>query len=223
MRQLTIGWLLCLAIMGSVEAREPANDLRDVEVKVFVIDVQGINNVSQDFTANLVMVQRWRDDNLAHKGPGSISRPLDDIWFPNIQIVNQQNIISTLPRTVEIHPDGEVVYRQRVWGSFSQPLDLQLFPFDTQRLQITLANVGFGSEGVKLVPSPNSGISESLTMPDWEVTGWGFVASSISLVDESASVQGLVFSLDVKRDSSFFIYKVIPLCQDSCTPPLREF
>ena len=140
---------------------------------------------------------------------GSISRPLDDIWFPNIQIVNQQNIISTFPRVVEIYPNGEVVYRQRVWGSFSQPLDLQLFPFDTQRLQITLANVGFGSEGVKLVPSPNSGISESLTMPDWEVTGWGFVASSISLVDESASVQGLVFSLDVKRDSSFFIYKVI--------------
>jgi hypothetical protein len=209
MKQLIIGWLLFVAIMGSVEAQVPVHDARDVEVKVLVLDIQEIDSVVQDFTANLVIVQRWRDSSLAHKGPGSISRPLDDIWSPSIQIINQQRLISTLPRTVEIHPDGEVVHRLRVWGSFSQPLDLRLFPFDTQRLQFTLASVGFGAEYVNLVPSSSSRISESLTIPDWEVTGWDIGTSDIFLDDESASVQRIVFSLDVKRDSSFFIFKVI--------------
>jgi len=209
MRQLTIAWLFCVAILGSLEAQEPVRDARDVEVKVLLLDIEGIDSVSQNFTANLTMVLRWRDSSLAHNGPDPIIMPLDDIGFPNIQILNQQKLISTLPRAVEIHPDGEVVHRQRVWGSFSQPLDLQEFPFDTQRLQVTLANVGLGAESVQLVPSPSSGISETLTMPDWEVTGWDFVASDLSLDDEPPRVQGMVFSLDVKRDTSFFIYKVI--------------
>jgi len=209
MRQLTIAWLFCVAILGSLEAQEPVHDARDVEVKVLLLDIEGIDSVSQNFTANLVMVLRWRDSSLAHDGPDSTSTPLENIWYPNIQILNQQKLVSTLPRAVEIHPDGEVVHRQRVWGSFSQPLDLRLFPFDTQRLQVTLANVGLGAKAVNLVPSPSSGISEMLTMPDWEVTGWDFVASDISLDDEPPRVQGMVFSLDVKRDTSFFIYKVI--------------
>jgi hypothetical protein len=209
MRQLTIGWLLCLAIFGNAEAREPVRDARDVEIKVLVLDIKEIDNVSQDFTASLVLMERWQDKGLAHEGPGSISRPLDDIWFPGIQIINQQKLTSTLPRVVEIHPDGEVVRRQRVWGSFSQPLDLELFPFDTQRLQVTFANVGFGSEDVNLIASPSSRISERLTMPDWEVTGWDFVPSDISIDGESPSVHGMVFTVEVKRDSSYFIYKVI--------------
>jgi hypothetical protein len=209
MRQLTIGWLLCVAILGSLEAQEPVHDERDVEVKVLLLDIQGIDSVSQNFAANLVMVLRWRDSSLAHDGPGSISMSLDDIWFPNVQILNQQKLVSTLPRSVEIHPDGEVTYRQRVWGSFSQPLDLRLFPFDTQRLQVTLANVGLGANAVNLIPSPSSGISKRLTMPDWEVTGWDFVTSDLSLDDESLRARGMVFSLDMKRDTNFFIYKVI--------------
>jgi hypothetical protein len=209
MRQLTIAWLFCVAFLGSLEAQEPIDDTRDVEVKVQLLDIEGIDSVTQNFTANLTIVVRWRDSSLAHNGPDSISMPLDDIWFPNIQILNQQKLISTLPRAVEIHPDGEVIYRQRVWGDFSQPLDLQLFPFDTQRLQVTLANVGLGAEAVNLIASPSSGISRTLTMPDWEVTAWDFVASDLSLDDESPRVQGMVFSLDVKRDKSFFIYKVI--------------
>jgi hypothetical protein len=209
MRQLTIAWLLCVAILGNLEAQEPVHQARDVEVRVFLIDVEGVNTVSQNFTANLTLVLRWQDSSLAHDGPGSISMPLDDVWFPRIQFLNQQRLVSTLPRTVEIYPDGEVVQRQRVWGSFSQPLDLQAFPFDKQRLKVTLANVGFGAELVNLIPSPNSGLSKTLTMPDWAVTGWDFVATDFPFDDESSSIQGMIFSLDVKRDTSFFKYKVI--------------
>ena len=38
MRQLTIAWLFCVAILGSLEAQESAHDARDVEVKVLLLD-----------------------------------------------------------------------------------------------------------------------------------------------------------------------------------------
>lgn len=198
-----------LAVMGNLNAQEAVQPVHDVEVRVFLIDVEGVDTVSQSFTANLIIVMRWRDPGLAHENPTSLNMPLDDIWYPRIQIINQQNLTLTLPKSAEVLPDGEVVYRQRFWGSFSQPLDLQAFPFDSQSLKITLANVGFGGEFVKLTPSPNSGISESLSMPDWVVTGWDFIVTSFPIEDESSPIQGMIFSLDVQRDKSYFKFKVI--------------
>jgi len=195
--------------MGSLCAQEAPGQPRDVEVKVFLIDVESVDTVAQKFTANLSVVMRWQDSRLAHDGPDSISMPLDDIWYPRIQALNRQKLVSTLPSSVEVKPDGSVIRRQRFWGSFSQPLDLNLFPFDSQQLKVSMANVGFGTEVINLIPSPKSGVSESLSLSDWEVAGWNFTATNSPLDDESSNIQGMVFSLDITRDRSFFIFKVI--------------
>jgi len=208
-RLFTIFFLLALTATGSLHAQETVQREHDVEVRVFLIDLEGVDTVTQSFTANLTMVLRWQDPGLVHEGPASINMSLDDIWYPRIQILNQQKLTTTLPRTAEVFPDGEVVQRQRFWGNFSQPLDLQTFPFDRQSLKVTLANVGFGGEVVNLIPSPNSGISENMTMPDWTVTGWDFVATDFAFEDESSRIGGVVFSLDVKREVGYFKYKVI--------------
>jgi len=110
---------------------------------------------------------------------------------------------------VEIHPDGEVIYRQRVWGSFSQPLELSEFPFDTQRLEITLANLSFGSQKIRLKPSPDSGIAENLSIPDWEIMQWDFAAEDLELDNESSLIPGMVLSLEAKRYTNYFRFKVI--------------
>lgn len=202
-------FLFALSVTGSLKAQDVAGQVRDVNVRLFLIDVEGVDTVNQSFTANLTIVLRWHDPDLAHQGPRSVSMSLDDIWFPRVQILNQQKLTATLPRSVEVFPDGEVVQRQRYWGSFSQPLNLQTFPFDSQSLKITIANVGFGGDVVNLISSPDSGISKELTMPDWNVTGWDFVTADFSFEDQSSNIAGLVFSLEVKRDSGYFKYKVI--------------
>ena len=94
-------------------AQDSVDSTRDVEVRMFLIDVENIDDVSQSFTANLTLVLRWRDPNLAHGGPQPISVPLDTIWFPNLQLLNQQKLVSPFPRLAVVHPGGEVVYRQR--------------------------------------------------------------------------------------------------------------
>ena len=209
MRKSTAAWLLCVVIFGSLEAQEPVLQIRDVEVKVYLFDIDGIDSVSQSFVANLALVLRWHDPSLAHEGLDSISKDLNEVWHPRVQILNQQRLVNTFPQSVEIHPDGEVIYRQRVWGNFSQPLELSEFPFDTQRLEITLANLSFGSQKIRLKPSPDSGIAENLSIPDWEIMQWDFAAEDLELDNESSLIPGMVFSLEAKRYTNYFRFKVI--------------
>ena len=208
-KKLSIIWLLIFALAGNLQAAELAPEKRDVEVKMVLLDVNEVDNVKQSFTANLVVVMRWQDRSLAHEGPGPISRPMADIWYPSLQILNQQRLVATFAKAVEISPDGTVSYRQRYWGTFSQPLELDSFPFDKQRLTVTLASVGLDMQSVRFTPSAKSGISTQLSIPDWDVTGWDFVSSSLPMEDEGFQVQGMVFSLDVKRDTNYFKWKVI--------------
>jgi len=74
MRKSTAAWLLCVVIFGSLEAQEPVLQTRDVEVKVYLFDIDGIDSVSQSFVANLALVLRWHDPSLAHEGLDSISK-----------------------------------------------------------------------------------------------------------------------------------------------------
>ena len=202
-------WLLGLALITNLQAAETMTEARDVEVKMVLLDVEEVDNVKQSFTANVALTLRWQDKSLVHEGPNSISKSLTDIWYPSIQIINQQRLVETFPKNAEVHPDGTVLYRQRYWGVFSQPLELNKFPFDSQSLTFILANVGFGAQFVTLAPSKNSGISERFSMPDWETTGWEFVNSNLSFEEADERVNGMVFSLFVKRDTSYFKYKVI--------------
>jgi len=208
-KKLLVICLLGLALIGNLGAAEPAPGARDVEVKMVLLDIDEVDNVKQSFIANLVVVTRWQDPSLAHAGPAPISRPMADIWYPSLQILNQQKLVATFPKAVEISPEGAVIYRQRYWGTFSQSLELDLFPFDKQTLTVTLASVGLDMQSVRLVPAATSGISTQISIPDWSVTGWGFVSSSLPLEDEGFEVQAMIFSLDVKRDTSYFKYKVI--------------
>jgi hypothetical protein len=208
-KKLLLTGLLIMAVASQLQSAELAPGMRDVEVKMVLLDVNEVNNVRQSFTANLVVVMQWQDERLSHEGQGPISRPMADIWYPSIQILNQQRVVATFPKVVEISPDGTVIYRQRYWGSFFQPLELDLFPFDKQRLTVTLASVGLDMQSVRLVPAATSGISTHLSIPDWDVTGWNFVSSDLPMEDEGFQIQGMVFSLDVKRDTNYFKYKVI--------------
>jgi hypothetical protein len=81
---------------------------------------------------------------------------VDDVWWPQLQFVNQQKIWPTLPEVVHIAADGQVYYRQRVWGPFSQPLDVREFPFDTQDFEIRVACVNVGTHEVVLEADPET-------------------------------------------------------------------
>jgi hypothetical protein len=135
--------------------------------------------------------------------------PLDDIWNYNLQILNQQRLVKTFIDSANITPEGLVTVRQRYWGGFSQPLDLQDFPFDSQRLQINLVRSGVVGSTPNFIISPDSGLADHLKIPDWQVLDWTVVPDNLPIGRAGRTVPSVVLTVDVKRSISFFTLKVI--------------
>jgi len=196
-----------IALLANSDVSAQSN--RDVNVTVFLIDIEEVSSRSQSFVANVFISLDWYDLSLAHNGPGSRGVSSDEIWNPHVQILNQQRLVKTFSDTAEVTPEGRVILRQRYWGGFSQPLELRDFPFDSQRLEITLVGAGFEGIDPNFIVSPSSGLASKLKMPDWEMLGWNIEVSTLPLGGNNSEVPTVVLSVDVKRSFSFFALKVI--------------
>lgn len=183
----------------------------EVKLAVFVLDIDEVNNVGQSFDANVYIELRWHDPRLAHDHPNVITRSLIEVWNPRIQLINQQKIWPTLPEIVEVFPDGEVVYQQRVWGTFSQPLELKDFPFDQQVLTIQLAAASYSPKEVKLVTEQRSrtGIANKFSLADWDILDWKVDIAPFAPSLEEEPFAGYSFSVEVKRKYGYYIIKII--------------
>jgi hypothetical protein len=208
---LWLGLTLAINSVALAEIGRPGLDAgpTKVEVEIFLIDVDDVDGASQSFEANVYYEQRWNDPRLTHEDIGGQSRPLHDVWHPRIQLLNQQRVWKTFPDVVEIAPNGDVIYRQRVWGFFSQPLDLRDFPFDKQIFEIQLVAARYTSEQVELAVDPESRISQRFSLPDWKVVDWKVESKGTQPVYGGNEIAGITLSFEATRRASFFIGKVI--------------
>jgi hypothetical protein len=126
-------------------------------------------------------------------------------------LVNQQKVWKTFREKVEISSEGDVYYRQRVWGSFSQPLDLADFPFDRQMFTIQLAAAGYSPDEVELVQDPDSlsGIAARLSVADWKIIGWKAGSQPYETRPGEEATAGFNLSFEGKRRTGYFVTKVI--------------
>jgi hypothetical protein len=107
----------------------------EISVLIWVVDIHGIDSAQQSFTADIVVVLRWKDSRLAHTGTGVAHYALDQIWNPRVSIANETSSVSRkLPESVDVDSDVDVLYRQRYEGAFTQGLRLNSFPFDKQTI-----------------------------------------------------------------------------------------
>jgi len=202
--------MLLFGLASAVPAQDSeTRQVVEVGVTLYLIDIDEINSVAQSFKGTLFAELQWTDPELAHPGPDSISKDLSEIWYPRTQILNRQQLVDTFPKSAEVRPNGEVIFKQRVWGDFSQPLELRHFPFDQQRLQLTLVNVKYGSREVRYRINADSGISDSLRIPDWRVLAWDIAPHELAIGHGRTKIQGVVFTVEVERYASYFLLKVI--------------
>jgi hypothetical protein len=199
---------------ASADVSLPGNGTQPVKVKmsIFILDLDGIDNVNQTFQANLFYMASWNDPRLAHSGTEEVNRPLDEVWNPRLQILNQQRTVKTFPDVVKIDPRGNVTQRQRLWGNFSQPLNLHDFPFDHQQLEVSIIATGYNPEEVEMVSysEMTNGVGKNLSIPDWSVTNWK--AEPIVFRPYSELMEplaGFALSVSVERRYNFLVAKVI--------------
>lgn len=212
-RSFALG-LCCLFFSAYFPAANAAADeQKTVYVYVGILDVDAISSAGQSFTINYYAQFRWHDPALAHEGPGTIRRALTDIVAPRFILLNQQRVWSSLLNLVDISPDGEAIYRQRLWGDFSQPLRLHDFPFDSHTFELPMIALGDLGEDILLLPDPDypSFVASELSVADWRILDYREESREIMLTNETVG-SGYVFSFYAERIYNHHVIKfIIPL------------
>lgn len=172
-------WALLVASLGVLHAqvlRErpvPADGGPTVvHCMIGVTDVDAISDAEQNFTVRVYSRIRWMDPRERHAGPGDIHKSLRDVWHPEVSYLNRQRVWDSEGMHVQVTPEGEVTLRHRLWGDFSQPLNLHDFPFDEQEFLITLVTAGGWSSDEVVLVSDEEGVnfvSEDYSVADWEI------------------------------------------------------
>ena len=63
---------------------------------------------------------------------------LDDIWNPDVEVINQHTPRSIANWVITIDDEGTVVYEERFTAELSSDFDLRRFPFDSQRVRMVV-------------------------------------------------------------------------------------
>jgi hypothetical protein len=179
---------------------------------LILLDVSKIDGAEQSFTADVFMMLQWRDERLVMETDGVRRLPLDSIWNPRIQIVNQRRVFKTFDDIVDVASDGTVTYRQRYNGEFSTRLDFHDFPLDQHRFKVQLAVPGYGPDEVDFVPPPEGegiGRLPEMTVSDWSIGTFDLRTKPLEVVPGGHQVAGLEGEFGARRHLGFFLGKAV--------------
>lgn len=183
-----------------------------VSVSVYVIDIENIDNLKQHFIADFMVLVRWKDTRLSGE---KRTVKLDDIWWPDANVLNGRDLSLLMPKRVEIDEEGNVLYRQRYYGHLSAVLDLREFPYDKQTLPISILSFGNTPETVDLsFDSDGSGSVEMFSNADWKIgKGKGytdiFKAYSSNESHKEFILPIAYFKFEAERHVFYYIWKVV--------------
>lgn len=188
--------------------------LTKVYISMIVNNITKVIAANQLITADIVLTARWNDPRLKHNMESNIVVSADKIWDPFLTFSNGMNISKSFPDNFTILQDGTVLYLQRIYGDFTQEFMLQNFPFDEQDFNIRIINISMNTNNVKLEPDTAiiSKLNNHLTLSDWIIEDWSFEKSPFSINNEGREISTLLFSINAKRQSGYYLLIfIIPL------------
>jgi len=177
---------------------------------LFLLDVSKIDGADGSFTADVFMMLQWNDERLASNTNGLRRVPLDSVWNPRIQIINQRRVWKTFDEVVDIMPDGTVTYRQRYYGQFSAPLDLHDFPLDHHLFRLQIVIPSYNPDEIEFLPISENfgdGRSPEMTIPDWSIGEFQIRTAPWAIIPGGREIAGLEGVFEARRHLGFYIGK----------------
>jgi hypothetical protein len=217
LRPVFVAWLLVMAVATVIGSEEPSGTRPCAEDQpltitgtLFLLDVSKIDGADQSFTADVFMMLQWRDERLTSAAEGMRRLPLESVWNPRAQIINQRRVFKTFPETVDVSSDGTVVYRQRFYGQFAARLDLRDFPRDRHRFGLQVVIPGFSPEEIEFAPNSEdigAGRSPEMTVPDWSVGSFELRTAPYAIIPGGREIAGLEGVFEARRHIGFYVGK----------------
>jgi len=198
-----------LPVLYTDQRPEKAGEPTKVMVGLRLLDVTSIQDTSQSITSDFVVSQTWTDPRLV--GYEGCQFSIDDVWTPQIDIINAGRLFTRLNKYVNVIESGQVQYFQRYQGSLVFHYDAHNFPFDKHEIVFNLLSIEYEEKNIQLVVDKKitGEKSNEYNVPDWKIKG---VQASVDrefsdAFDNYHSV--FKFVIQAERRSDFYIWKVI--------------
>ncbi|XP_055034641.2 glycine receptor, beta b isoform X2 [Misgurnus anguillicaudatus] len=149
-------------------------------VNIFINSFGSIQETTMDYRVNIFLRQRWNDPRLRlPQDFKSDSLTVDPkmfkcLWKPdlffaneksaNFHDVTQENILLFIFR------NGDVLISMRLSVTLSCPLDLTLFPMDTQRCKMQLESFGYTTDDLQFMWQSGDPVQmEEIALPQFDI------------------------------------------------------
>jgi len=137
-------------------------------------NLESFDQKNEKITINIVLTQMWKDEYLTWN---KYEYPLDylnvnskDIWKPDLEIYNSATRPSVLSElgSVKLKHNGNITWIRSMIISFSCPLDLHEFPFDTQECSIMFGSWKLSKTYLNIIPVNVIRLSDIITFDNIE-------------------------------------------------------
>jgi len=192
-----------------------------VEIRLQVMELSAIDPISSSFHFEAYVDFRFCDPRSAFDAEEE-GRPtrrffgvgIDyPIWDLKLRLANGLGAFEVTQRLIEIAADGSIYSKGYFNSEVSTNFDLRLFPFDRQELTIHIESFTHPNTVVQLVTDDDFvSISPDINAPEWHIEGIRTRSDNVLNPRESTPFSRAVLTIDVARESTFYLFKLwLPL------------
>ena len=199
----------------TVKESRADNKPKEVQVGIYVINVQDVNSANQTYKATVGLDMKWNDPTLkctSAEDEGKIRKfDLEEIWNPSMIIINEERVFKQFEYKAWVDCLGNVDYGQIIHGDFVTIANIKEFPFDERPLTIELVSTEFETNEMQFVNDvKTTGRGEHFSVTDWHIEEDPVVESgAYNFEPDNSQLSSFTYSLTAKRNYNFFIWKII--------------
>jgi hypothetical protein len=195
--------------------KTPPNTNGPTEVKLgfYVLNLGKISQTDETCDIAGLVTTSWTDPRLkfnASEFGDDAARPsIDQIWTPELTVVNAANLQRKTLVQLSVKPDGSVKSIEFMAVSASTDLNLRKFPFDLEYGLVIWEPLSSEVQPIKLVDDPAAdGVSKDsyVTLSEWDIQDVNVAVREGG--SEGASIPRQTFKMTIKRNSGFYLFKV---------------
>ncbi|MAT92182.1 MAG: hypothetical protein CME59_06245 [Halioglobus sp.] len=195
-----------------------------VALHVHLLNLHAIDDEAETFRVTAIVELQWMDPGQAFdpRAEGVTEKvfsgnyqfnEISPGWFPQLMISNAVEVPQFQGVLYRVEPDGRSSVRQVMHALVRSPMQLKRFPFDSQRLEIRFALLGFADQPVPLVAADNPITLDAANMrvPEWQLEPPRLYTEQHRSVAGGgiASGDAIVVSIDARRQSLFMLRLVM--------------
>lgn len=188
---------------------------RIVYMRFRVFDVKHIDAVAGTAFLDFAVYLRWFDPSLSRIPKAKFSRTVreyESLWSPKVEINNSVDMKEMWDGdtswNLKNHETGEIKYSQRYCGTIANPMDLRLFPFDADLVDIVFGPRFYKAGKVVFEYDPEHQI-ETMPISSQSLIDWDLSKTATFHISQAESGHcHATLSLHVARRYLYYVQKV---------------